>query len=203
MLYDCVQYTKNDWRNRNQIKSKNGVQWLTIPVSIKSSTQLINETEVANNLWVEKHMKTLAQTYSKAKFYGEYVDELRDCYGQVKSLTKISEINFIFIQWINKKLGITTKLHSASDFQLADDRIERLVSICQQLDANFYLSGPAAKDYLNEMSFSSQGITVEWMDYCGYPEYPQFGDEFQHGVSVLDLLFHTGNEAINYFNKKP
>jgi hypothetical protein len=202
VVYDCVQYTKNDWRNRNQIKSKSGVQWLTIPVSVKSSAQLINETAVANNLWAEKHIRTLTQTYSKSRFFNEYADELRECYELAKSATKISEINLIFIRWINSKLGITTKLHSANDFELVDDRIERLVRICQQLQADSYLSGPAAKDYLDEQRFTDNSIAVEWMDYRGYPKYPQFGDEFQHGLSVLDLLFHTGTEAIKYFNKK-
>ncbi len=201
VVYDCVQYTKNDWRNRNQIKSKNGLQWLTIPVSVKRSSQLINETEVANGLWAEKHLKSLIQTYSKAKFFKDYSTELIECYQQVKSLSKLSEINLVFIRWINEKLGITTKLHSASDFKLSDDRIERLVGICQQLNANTYLSGPAAKSYLDVKCFSEKNITVEWMDYSSYPEYSQFGDNFQHSVSVLDLLFHKGSSAIDFFNQ--
>lgn len=201
VIYDCVQYTKNDWRNRNQIKSKNGLQWLTIPVSVKTSSQSINETEVANNLWADKHLKSILQTYSKAKFFNDYSDELIDCYKKAKSLTKLSEINLVFIRWINEKLGITTKLHSASDFQLADDRIERLVSICQQLNANTYLSGPAAKNYLEEERFTEKDIAVAWMDYTGYSAYSQFGHEFQHGVSVLDLLFHAGSDAIDFFKK--
>jgi hypothetical protein len=118
VIYDCVQYTKNDWRNRNQIKSKNVMHWLTIPVSVKSSAQLINERVVANNLWAEKHLKTLTQTYAKARFFSEYADELRECYELVKSATNISEINLIFIRWINSRLGIDTRLHLTTGFVL-------------------------------------------------------------------------------------
>jgi len=203
VIYDCVQYTKNDWRNRNQIKSKGGLQWLTIPVSVKSRSQLINETIVANNIWADKHLKSLIQTYSKSKFYNLYIDELAACFDTAKLLTKLSEINILFINWINKQLGITTKIHLATDLILEEDRIDRLVSICEQLDASHYLSGPAAKDYLDEECFTDKGIAIEWMEYSGYPEYPQFGSEFQHGVSVLDLLFHTGNDASSFIKRSP
>ncbi|WP_114327640.1 WbqC family protein [Candidatus Colwellia aromaticivorans] len=203
VIYDCVQYTKNDWRNRNQIKSKNGLQWLTIPVSVKSSSQLINETEVANTVWIDKHMKTIAQTYAKSECYKDYADEVLATYEAAKSLTKLSDINLLFIKWINKKLGITTNIHSSTDFNLEEDRIDRLVSICEQLNANTYLSGPAAKNYLDEQRFTDKSIAIEWMEYSGYPEYPQFGTEFQHGVSVLDLLFHTGSNAANFLERNP
>jgi hypothetical protein len=94
------------------------MHWLTIPVSVKSSAQLINERVVANNLWAEKHLKTLTQTYAKARFFSEYADELRECYELVKSATNISEINLIFIRWINSRLGIDTRLHLTTGFVL-------------------------------------------------------------------------------------
>jgi hypothetical protein len=201
VIYDCVQYTKNDWRNRNQIKSKNGLQWLTIPVSVKSSSQLINETDVADTVWIDKHMKTIAQTYAKSAHYKEYAEEILAIFEMAKSLTKLSDINLLFIKWINEKLGIKTRIHTATDFNLAEDRIDRLVNICEQLNADCYLSGPAAKDYLDESRFIDKNIRVEWMDYKGYSEYPQFGGEFDHAVSVLDLIFHTGADAKLFFNK--
>jgi len=107
VIYDCVQYTKNDWRNRNQIKSKGGLQWLTIPVSVKSRSQLINETIVANNIWADKHLKSLIQTYSKSKFYNLYIDELAACFDTAKLLTKLSEINILFINFFYLLLFIT------------------------------------------------------------------------------------------------
>jgi len=202
VIYDCVQYTKNDWRNRNQIKSKNGLQWLTIPVSVKSSSQLINETEVANTLWIDKHMKAIAQTYAKSAYYKEYADEILAIFEAARSLTKLSDINLLFIKWINKKLGIATNIHSSTDFNLEEDRIDRLVSICEQLNADCYLSGPAAKNYLEESRFTDKSITVEWMDYSGYPAYLQFGENFEHAVSVLDLLFHVGSDSKNHLKTK-
>ena len=197
VIYDCVQYTKNDWRNRNQIKSKNGLQWLTIPVSVKSRSQLINETEIMNTVWVDKHIKTIAHTYAKSAHYKEYADEILAIFTAAKSLTKLSDINLLFIKWINKKLGITTNIHSAVDFTLEVDKVDRLVSICEQLNASSYLSGPAAKDYLDESKFANKNIAVEWMNYKDYSECKQFGENFEHAVSVLDIIFHLGEEARN------
>ena len=196
VFYDTVQSTTNDWRNRNQIKTSNGDQWLTIPVSIKSSRQLINETKTANNVWTKKHFKSIEQAYAKAEFFGDYKEELKECYNQAQQLSSLSEINLLFIKWINKKLGITTNIHFAEDFDLPVDRIERLVSICETLNADVYLSGPSAKDYLNEENFTVKGIAVEWMEYGNYSEYKQLHGDFIHFVSVLDLLF---NQGANHF----
>jgi hypothetical protein len=90
-------------------------------------------------------------------------------------------------------LNINTRISSCRDYQLRGEKTERLLNICRQAEASAYLSGPAAKCYLDEKSFTDQGIAVCWMDYSGYPEYPQMhGPPFVHEVSILDLLFNVG-----------
>jgi hypothetical protein len=92
-------------------------------------------------------------------------------------------------------MGIDTVMSWSADYQLEGDRTGRLVSICVQAGASVYLSGPAARAYMDEARFAAAGIAVRYMDYDGYPEYPQLHPPFQHDVSIIDLLMNTGAEA--------
>ncbi|MEJ5169084.1 MAG: WbqC family protein [Arcobacteraceae bacterium] len=198
VLYDCVQYTKNDWRNRNKIKTPKGTEWITIPCTFSSSSQKINETKVTNHLWANKHYKTLVQYYSKAKYFKQYESIFRELYKELESEEFLSNINYKFIITINKILGIDTKISKCEDFNLVEGQTVRLVQICKDAGANIYLSGPAAKDYLDEEMFEKENIKVEWMNYGGYKEYEQLYPPFEHGVSILDLIFNVGDEAPKY-----
>ena len=204
VIYDCVQYTKNDWRNRNKIKTPKGTEWITIPCNFSSSSQKINETKVTNHLWANKHYKTLVQYYSKAKHFKQYETIFKDLYKELETEEFLSNINYKFIITINKILGIDTKISKCEDFNLVEGQTLRLLQICKDAGANIYLSGPAAKDYLDEGMFEKENIKVEWMNYGGYREYEQLNPPFEHGVSILDLIFNVGDEAPNYmksFNK--
>lgn len=198
IFYDEVQYTKNDWRNRNKIKTAWGTAWLTIPVRQHKLAQTINETEVADAKWATKHWRTLTQTYVQAPYFSKYKDELEAIY-QTPDFTNLSQINYAFIRAVCGWLGITTKLSQSTDYQLGEGRTERLVQLVQNTGGTDYLSGPAAHGYLDTHLFEQANIGVQWMDYGGYPEYRQLGPaEFEHGVSVLDLLFNTGPDAPQY-----
>jgi len=188
---------KNDWRNRNRIKTPQGLQWLTIPVLHKRVEQNVNETKTVNNSWAIKHWKTICQNYSKSTYFDEYQESFEDLYlmNPPKSL---SHINLSFIKTINKLLGITTRIHLSSDYQQTDGKTERLVDLCKQFHATEYLSGPAAKSYLDEPLFQQENITLRWADYRDYPEYRQRHPPFEHGVTVLDLIFNEGSNATRY-----
>ena len=112
----------------------------------------------------------------------------------------ISEINRHFIDAINEKMDIKTKIYDSREFVLAEGKSERLLALCQELGATTYLSGPAARDYLDESIFKDAGIGVEWMSYSGYQEYHQLFPPFEHGVSVIDLILNEGDNA-KYFLK--
>ena len=92
-------------------------------------------------------------------------------------------------------LGITTKLSWSMDYDVISGKTERLVSLCQQAGATDYLSGPAARDYIQPELFERAGISLEYMDYSGYPEYHQLYPPFEHSVSVIDLILSAGAEA--------
>lgn len=197
ILYDDVQYTKNDWRNRNQIKTKNGKQWITIPVHQGNLEQMIKDTLVSNDIWRKKHWKTIAQNYSKAKHFDDYKELFEKLY--LDSNEKLlSKINHRFIVAICGILGIKTQISWSMDYRLIDGQTERLVDLCKQVRARNYLSGPAAKDYINDKLFETEGITLRYMDYSGYPEYNQFYPPFDHAVSVIDLIFNEGPDAQKY-----
>ena len=195
IFYDEVQYTKNDWRNRNKIKTPQGLQWLTIPVEIKGKFfQKIKDTKITDKKWNIKHWRTISQNYSKAKYFKDYKDIFEELYLTCDE-EYLSQINYKFITTINEILEIKTKLRWSSEFELVDGQTEKLLGICKDCNADIYLSGPAAKDYFDEELAKQENIKVEWMDYSGYKEYEQLNSPFEHGVSILDLIFNQGANA--------
>lgn len=188
ILYDEAQYTKNDWRNRNRIKTPQGVAWLTIPVRFSGRFgQRICETQVSDPRWRKKHWATLSQSYAKAPFFEMYRAQLEAAYLQ-REEPMLSGINRAFIELICGLLGIGTRITWLSEYQSAAGRSERLVGLCKAVGGTEYLSGPAARAYLDPQVFEREGIALRYMDYSGYPPYPQLHGDFEHAVSILDLL---------------
>ena len=196
ILYDDMQFTKNDWRNRNQIKTPQGVQWLTIPVGDCISRK-IREVSLLSNGWQTKHWKTLEANYRRAPHFDEIAAWLQPLY-QIERYTHLSQLNRHFIQAVCHYLGIKTIITNSWDYILIDGKTERLADLCAQAGGTEYISGPAAKDYVEENIFTDKNINLTWFDYVGYPEYPQLWGEFTHGVTILDLLFNVGKEAPKY-----
>lgn len=199
VVFDEVQFTRRDWRNRNKIKSSNGTNWLTIPVESKGKYyQKISETLVSDHSWAQKHWQSISNFYRKTEYFKKYSPQFKEAYETAADEKHLSRINMIFIDLINSILGIETEFRQSSEFDLVDDPTGRLLNICKDLNASCYFSGPAAKDYLDVKQFSDEDIKVEWMDYTGYPEYHQLFGEFDHAVSILDLIFNVGPEARKY-----
>ncbi|WP_074765944.1 WbqC family protein [Magnetospirillum fulvum] len=202
ILFDNVQYTKRDWRNRNKIKTANGELWLTIPVEHKGE-QRISEVMVANRFWPDKHWTSIERAYGKAAGFNDFAPRLRELYELCRDMDQLSAVNRLFITSICEFLGLNTQLFWSTDLlpvavMDAADPTDRLVELCVAAGADTYLSGPAARAYLDEERFLSAGIRVEWMDYSGYLCYPQRHGEFTHTVSVLDLLLNVGNNSRRY-----
>jgi len=198
VLYDDMQYTRRDWRNRNKIQTPSGLKWLSIPVEAKGKYhQKINETIVSDTSWSVKHWQTIKQFYSKAPFFKEYKSAFEEVYLN-NSESQLSQINYKFILLINEILGIKTKIRWSSEFNLVDGQTEKLIQICTDCNASTYLSGPAAKEYFDYDVAKNAEINVEWMDYSGYLEYDQRFPPFEHGVTILDLIFNEGPNAQAY-----
>jgi len=198
ILYDDMQYTRRDWRNRNQIKTPQGVQWLTVPVLAKGKYhQKIRDTEIDGSDWASAHWKTLAQNYSRAPFFHEIAAWLEPLY-LVASYTHLSPMNRRFIEEVCAYLGIRTVIKNSWCYPMLDGKTERLADLCVQAGAKCYISGPAAKNYIKEDIFQERGIQLNWFEYVDYPEYPQLWGKFCHGVSILDLLFNCGKNSVLY-----
>ncbi|MBC7602568.1 MAG: WbqC family protein [Ramlibacter sp.] len=195
ILYDDMQYTRRDWRNRNQIKTPQGVQWLTVPVRVKGKyDQKIRDTEIDGSDWAVAHWKALAQNYARAPHFAEIAVWLEPLY-RTASYTHLSELNRRFIEVVCAYLEIDTVISDSRDYPLLEGKTERLADLCAQAGGTEYVSGPSARDYVDESVFENSGIKLTWFDYAGYPEYPQLWGEFAHSVTVLDLLFNCGKDA--------
>ena len=104
-------------------------------------------------------------------------------------------MNRAFLEAIQGLLGITTRLSWSMDYEVVEGKTERIVELCRQVGATTYVSGPSARAYLDPARFEAAGIELVFIDYAGYPEYPQLFPPFKHDVSVLDLLFNEGPRA--------
>jgi hypothetical protein len=198
ILYDDMQYTRRDWRNRNQIKTPQGLKWLTVPVKVKGKYyQTIRETEIDGKAWAKLHWKSIHQHYCQTKYFNAIAQELEPLYLQTE-YSFLSQLNRTLIEWVCMKLGLNTTIKNSWDYQIVDGKTERLVDLCIKAGGNEYISGPAARSYVDESVFIEKGVRLTWFDYNGYPEYPQLWGGFVHTVSILDLLFNCGNEAPRY-----
>jgi hypothetical protein len=198
ILYDDVQYTIRDWRNRNIIKTSSGPLWLTIPVEVKGKyLQKIRDAVISDPTWAQKHWASIMHSYSRAKYFPRHRELFEELYSRADDKL-LSQINYRFIVGICRILGITTPISWSMDYNLIGDKTERLVHLCQQAGATAYLSGPSAKAYLKEDLFRNEGISVSYMDYSDYREYAQLYPPFQSQVSIIDLIFNEGPGATNY-----
>lgn len=196
ILYDDMQYTRRDWRNRNKIKTPQGLQWLTIPVVVKGKYyQKINETLVNGHDWIDDHWKGICMNYARAEYFSQYRDRIRSVYERCREEDYLSRINYMFLTEVCDILGLKTKITWSSDYHLVDGKTERLVGLVREAGGDYYLSGPAAKNYIVPELFEEAGIELAWMDYSGYPEYRQLHGEFDHYVTILDLIFNEGENA--------
>ena len=198
VILDSVQYTKNDWRNRNRIKTANSLLWLTIPVLSKGkSKQLIKDVELSGHKWQYKHWKSIEFSYRKSKYFDEVSNFLKPLYldNEFKSL---SDLNTKFIVEISDYLNLNTKINNSSNFFASKDKNQRLIDILKKLNADIYFSGPSARSYINEEEFKQNDIKIFWMNYSDYPIYDQLWGAFVHEVSIIDLLFNCGKNSIKY-----
>ena len=195
IIYDDMQYTRRDWRNRNKIKTPQGLQWLTIPVTSKGKYfQSIRDTQINGSEWALSHWKSLELNYGRAQFFSEISEWIKPLYFN-KGHTHISDLNRLFIDEICKYLNINTLITCSWDYKLVDGRTERLANLCAQAGGDEYISGPAARDYIDEKIFIDMGIKLSWFEYDGYQPYPQLWGKFTHGVTILDLLFNCGKDS--------
>lgn len=204
IFYDDVQYDKNSWRNRNQIKTNNGLQWITVPVLTKDRFgQKINEVQIdniSNKGWNRKIWNAVYQNYKKAKYFDKYSSFFEDLLS--REWKNLSELDIYATKGICDMLGIRRRFYCSSELGIAGDRVSRLVSICKKFKGDQYISGPSARDYIkSDGEFAKNGIKLEFHNY-DYPKYEQLHGDFTPQVSIIDLLFNCGETSANYIWNK-
>lgn len=206
VFYNDVQFDKRGWRNRNQIKTPKGKQWLTIPVHSRGAQTghiPINQIKIVwDNPWNQDHWKALQHSYNKAPFFQKYAPLVEQLYNRRDEFLADFTIDFTIA--LARELGIQhTRFLRSSDLQAEGQKTDRLINILTKLGVDHYLSGPSARDYIEEDKFKAAGIKLEYMVY-NYPNYPQLYPPFDPHVSILDLLFMTGPDAPKYiFGNRP
>jgi hypothetical protein len=196
VFLDDVQYTKNDWRNRNRIKTRNGIKWITVPVK-GGIHQKLCDTRIDNSQrWALSHKDLIYSNYSRAEYFYCYKHELLDTFS--RQFETLSTLNIYWIKVICSLLNIDTTFINSNNLGIEGRKEDKIIKICKTIGANHYVSGPKAKNYINEYNFKREGITLEFKDYSGYPEYPQPWGEFSDFVSIIDLLFNCGENASRY-----
>lgn len=193
ILHDDLQYTKGDWRNRNKIKTPRGLEWITVPVNYKTTSQIIEETTVDYSTpWARKILNRLAESYRRAPHFDAYYSELGELL--LAPAESISALNARLIRWVCGHLNIATPIRFSREFHPQGTKTARLIGILKQINADTYLSGPAAQVYLEPEAFAAAGIKLEYKKYA-YAEYHQLYPPYNPQVSVIDLLFMTGARA--------
>ena len=189
--YDDVQFDKQGWRNRNRIKTPQGPQWLTVPVLHRhKSSQPICEVEIDDRVpWARKHLQAIEQNYAGAPFLEPTLAELAEVLERPWQL--LAELDIALSELLCRRLGVAAQFHRASSLGLAGERSERLIAMCRHFGAEGYLSGDAARDYLDLDGFARAGVAVEWQDYR-HPSYSQLHGAFESHLSILDLLLNEG-----------
>jgi hypothetical protein len=203
VLYDDVQYDKEGWRNRNRIKTAQGVQWLTVPVLVRFSDHpLIKDVHIDNKTnWAKKHLSSIEQNYTKAPFFKNYIPVFREAYSKKWEL--LIDIDLYFILKFMEILGLdTNRLVRSSSLGMNTitqpahrDKISRLIALCKHCGASIFYEGASGRSYIDDRVFAGEGITVEYQDYI-HPVYSQIHGEFTPYLSILDLLFNHGEESL-------
>jgi len=198
VFLDAVQYPRGrSVANRNRIKTPQGVQYLTVPISIPKGREgkvSYLEVQFADPRWRNRHLKALRMAYGRAPYFEWCFEGLASI---VEQDLPFAEMNIALVHYFMERLGITTPTYRLSEMQVQPARKSRLiVNICLALGVDTYLSGEGARDYNDEALFAAHGIRLVYQQFrC--PEYPQLFGEFVPNLSIVDLLFNCGPRSLD------
>lgn len=196
VILDHVQFSKHSWHQRNKIKScQDEEMLLTIPI-IRKHPQAINETKIDNSqFWQKKHLKSIKQSYQKAKYYDKYIDFFEKLYAS--KYDKLVDITIPIILWMKDTLEIECEIRKSSELGVNGTKVDLVVDICHKVGADEYLSPDGSKEYIKANNiFDKENIKLEFHKY-GPPNYTQLGSKFIPYLSAIDLLFNHGDESLS------
>lgn len=181
VFYDNVQFTKQDWRTRNRIKTDNENLWLSVPIQRQKLKTNIIDIKICNEVnWKMKHYKSFYQYYSKSKYFSQY-KHLLDFY--LLDWEYLYKLNRHTTEKISRTLGIDTEFYYSEDFILMGDSTERLVRLIKELDGTYYVSGQNAKNYIDDSLFKD--IKLKYIKYKTKNKFSVLDNIFNNGVDIL------------------
>ncbi len=198
VFYDDVQYDKHGWRNRNRVKTANGVSWLTVPVhahgAVEAGTPIAQIAIDHRRDWVRAHAETLRHAYRRLPFYARYAPLIAAILERRHE--RLADLTIELTIALARELGCTTEFVRASDFPLHGRKNDRLIDLLERIGADHYISGPSARAYLAPERFAAAGIALEYAAY-EYPPYDQPHPPYEAAVSIVDTLFALGPATID------
>jgi hypothetical protein len=201
IYYDDIQFPQGrSFINRVQIKTKDGIKWLTVPIDRKSSGKLINETLISyNEDWRNNHLTIIKQSFAKAKYKEDIFILVDKIYS--KKFKTISELNIYSFEVIARFLGFKHLFFSSSEFMITGSSSQRLVDIVLKLNGIKYITGLGALKYIDYDIFEKNSIRLEYMNY-NLNSYTQLFSGFTPYVSILELIANEGVGGVKYINSK-
>ena len=200
---DNVQFQRRGVQNRNQIKTRTGAHWLTVPVNATQATT-IREVTIANPHWHKKHIGSIEHNYCHAPFFRLFEEGLRPIL--VAGWENLCELNIAVTNWMFDSLEIECRRVRASDLKVLGAKDDLILGICDVVGAKTYLSGQGARAYQDEKKFEEHGIELRYQEYKS-PSYPQCFPEigFVADLTALDLILNAGPQAreIMHSGKNP
>ena len=190
--YDDVQFSKGSFTNRVQIKTAQGVQWLSMPLRDLSLGQEIRGVQVDDRQgWRGKHLKTLAQAYAGTPFRDEMLDMVEEVYRDASD--RVSDLAVASMETLRRYFGLVNpaEIHWSSRMGVPGESSDRVLAVTKNLGGDVYVTGHGARNYLDHELFEREGVRVEYMHYRKQP-YPQLHGEFTPFVSSLDLVANLG-----------
>jgi len=193
LFLDTVQFKKHEWQNRNRIRTKDGWQWLTVPI-IDRFPERIDQVEINGRTdWQRKHSQALRLHYGKAPFWHPVGPELLTLLEQTWS--RLSELNVAVTNLLCRQLGIGTRCVLASSLSAREEPTDRLIDLCRAVGGTEYLAGQGGPNYMDVTRFTQAGIVVRIQQYT-HPEYSQRYHPFVSHLAVVDLLFNCGGNSL-------
>lgn len=194
VVLDSVQFKKNEWQNRNRIRTAQGWQWLTVPV-LHNFGQPIKDVRINQTTeWRAKHLRALEMHYARAAHRERVLSGLRALYAH--PWDRLADLNLAVIRWLLDAFGITTPLRLSSEMQLREEPTDRLIDICRAVGATHYLAGAGAAGYLDMKKFDASGIVLDNQEFR-HPVYRQCYEPFVPGLAAIDLLLTCGGESLH------
>lgn len=194
VVLDSVQFKKNEWQNRNRIRTAQGWQWLTVPVRHRFGQRIHEVLIDEQSDWRTRHLRAMEMNYSRAPFRKGVLEEFEQMLQQETG--SLASLNLATVRWLLDSFGITTPMKLASQIQTREEPTDRLIDICRAVGATAYLAGPGAEAYMDMNKFRVTGIEVDIQAFQ-HPEYRQCYEPWIPALSAIDLLLNVGKEGMN------